>query len=226
MKLAVAAIAAALTIASATLASASATNWTLQIRSTDLDNHHYQSTVTIGTSSGYTDGVDGAKGETGYIPPMPPNSTMATTAVLIPGASKEGILDLRQPLYVERPWNYYALQSWDVHIYTSTDNGPAMDKVKVTITPGTGSWAPYYGNSNVPANYTFRGSMVPGGVMNFDAANLMPASFSFIVDNPGTSFATASILTVTVGAVPEPSGVLALFSGVAGLAGFAWRRRK
>lgn len=209
--------------ASVTLASASATNWTMTVKATDMNGGNTGATTTLGTYVGYTDGVDGgAKGEPGATPSIFPGTTKGTATTLINGATKEGILDLRAPMA-----HCGDLDIWRVHLYAASNGGPTWDKMKVTVTLGTSSNAPAYNMiSGCFMVYTFSGSMIDGGSRTYYLGNEMPSSFVFTIDHPATSFETADILTITAGDLPEPSSALALFSSMAGLGGFALRRRR
>lgn len=209
-------------LATAVMASAGTTNWTMAIKASDAAGKNFNSPVTLGCQSGATDGQDTAKGEPGTINAPGPNLTFATVATQIPGASKVGILDFKAPITGTET------RSWDIHIYTMSNGGPTMDSILLTLTPGTGTGAPVYTFGSSAYTYTFSGSMVDGGTKTYSSTVAMPTSFTFTVANPKDSFATADILTLTVApsAIPEPGSMLALGSGLIGLVGFGIRRRK
>jgi opacity protein-like surface antigen len=215
-------IMAALLLSVAIAAMATETNWQLLLKATDLQDKNFNTNLSIGCQATFTDGVDTGKGEPTAPTSPGGGSTIATVAAVLANDALS-TRDFKQPITEA---GSTAIKTWTIKLYSLSSSGPALDGIKLLVTPST-SVAPVYTIGGVAYKYTFTASFIPGGSVVYNAAKPMPTSFSWTASQ--VDLANAYVLNVTAApdvVTPEPSSMVALASGLFGLVGFGIRRRK
>jgi hypothetical protein len=228
-KLVAISIMAAMLLTVAAVAMASETDWIILMRASTTAYTGYGQNLQLGCAPGSIDGkgAEDVKGTFG-----------ATTAGV---ASYQPTFSDLPPLYTTDKVSAITgdnKYTWDLRLWANTSYGGnnlrlAVWTVSTKALPTTFAGKPYVYTLEVYDDPT---GLNTGFKKTWDAgiANGAATTPAFYLDwaNPGTKMDAASAidggikLRLTVQPVPEPSSMLALASGLAGMVGFGIRRRR
>lgn len=190
-------------------AMADATNWVMQLKASNLGGKESGATLSLGWRSGYTDDID--TGEVAPIPDPPPGGRLA---YIVSRLDDNTVSKLDYRSSFENTVGYF--QSWTLEAFYKGVS--PVDGILISVTETSAKY------DYAAGPLVIKWGEAADQQRIFTAENPFTAfSFTLPGDTPITS---PAIVTVTCGVVPEPSSMMALASGLVGMAGFAIRRRR
>lgn len=196
--------------------------WWVWVQASDVDGQHWADEwgLGIGWESGYTNGYDNPDpyNDDEYIPVALGPTTVAAIDSNIPGTDLYSLNDFRIPAVDD-----VTTKIWNLRIYYVPGNGQdpedsaPIDTIMITVAPSVDC-------DDFPYEFGPLTFQCDGQEWRFDADHPFTDEFSFNVTGAGVGSAVP--MTVIAGAVPEPTSLMALASGLLGIAGVALRRRR
>lgn len=223
-KLVVVSIMAAMLLTVSVAVMADATNWLFKLSATTTAGLNPAGDCNIGWFKGYTNNTD--TGETAVIPAPPAGGKNAVIAAVFAGSTTKTLRDFREPLSnAAGDYSKMALpRTWTFVVYTQGAWNPA-DKIRVNFKPvaGVSGALPI---STLPNGAKIELAGAINAVYTAEQWAAKTTNWYFDLGDGQTLYTAENALSFTMTVTPEPSSMFALASGLAGLAGFAVRRRK
>lgn len=198
--------------------------WILNIKVTDMmgNNYFLYQPTHIGWSVGHTDETEAL--ENNGMPPLSIQGYDCVVVAWLPDTSKPSIVDYRKAYSLNptlpKVWNMFA---W----WRATTM--SMGNMVITMTPHFNSRLNFPYSAGLQLVVNAPNAVGTQKTWTFTDSNQLPSTgFSFILPESTEypdSHSNIPDFTITVAAIPEPSGLLALYGGIAGLLVFRRRRR-
>ena len=202
-------LAVALMLALSVSAYAAEVDWVLNLDATSGDGLYSAGGMLLGCAGayGYTDGVDADE-----IAPDPPSSGMTNVYI---------VSDLGNNMDFRASQDTATEKVWENKVYYMTNGGPSVvGGIKITVAPNV-DFPPV-----AELMYSFWLNGVQQGVSVLGSAITAPLEFATTAKAGPALYDTFTVKAGPETIIPEPGSLLALGSGLVGLAGFAIRRRR